>query len=202
MPDPQVMFRENIRDADTLTGIFDYLTATVVAPMSCDDLLRSKVVYAVSAFDKLIHDLVRDGMVEIFKGKRPTTPKYLAEPIPLSVAQQLAFASTPPPEVVFEQAMQVKLKALSFQDPDKIAAGLSYIWSEEQKWQRIAAVLGMPEKTVKVTLRLIAGRRNSIVHEADTDPSTHTKFPISRADCDHITGFITSTGNAICSLVK
>ncbi|MEP6933807.1 MAG: hypothetical protein ABI988_07715 [Nitrospirota bacterium] len=190
-----------MRDADALTGVYDYLM-TVAVPMSFDDLLRSKIVYSVSAFDKLIHDLIRVGMVEIFMGKRQSTPKYLAEPIPLRVAQQLRITSTPPPELLFEQTVRAKLKALSFQDPDKVSDGLSYIWNEDYKWQRIATIIGRDEKIARTTLKLITARRNSIVHEADMDPTTHSKLPITRAESNGVASFLLDVGNAVCQLVK
>jgi len=201
MLNAQKVFLSNMRDADALTGIYDYLTNTVVTPMSFDDLLRSKIVYSVSAFDKFMHDLIRVGMVQTYTGKRPPTPKYLAVPIPLSTAQQLATTSTPPPEVVFEQAIQSKLRTLSFQDPDKIADGLSYIWAENSKWQRIAVGIGLPENTARTTLRLIAVRRNAIVHEADMDPITGSKLAITRTESDDVVSFLLKVGNEICRLV-
>lgn len=189
-------------DANALTGIYDYLNQTVAAPMSFDDLLRSKIVYAVSAFDKLIHDLVRMGMVEIYSGRRPATQKYLSEPIPMNIVQQLATASTPPAEIVFEQFIFTKHKILTFQEPEKVADGLSLIWSENQKWTRIAAELGDTENIVRTTLKLIVARRNSIVHEADIDPISHTKIPITRTECDDVAKFISKVGNSIYKLVS
>lgn len=201
MLNAQKVFQTNINDANALTGIYDYLNRTVAAPMSFDDLLRFKLVYAVSAFDKLIHDLVRIGMVQTYMGKRAPTPKYLTEPISLSVAQQLTIATTPPSEVIFEQTILSKFKAVSFQDPDKVADGLSYIWNEPQKWSRISAKLNLPEKDTRTTLRLIVGRRNAIVHEADIDPSTGAKIPITKNESNNVADFILKLGNEICGLV-
>lgn len=202
MPDALAVFRANMGDADALTGLYDYLSGTVGGPMSFDDLLRSKFVYAVSAFDKLIHDVVRQGMVEIYTGNRPPTPKYLAEPIPMAVAQQLITPSTPPPEVVFEQTIRAKLKILSFQDPDKVSDGLAYIWNESQKWQRIAAVIGADEKVTRTTLKVIATRRNSIVHEADIDPVSEIKLPISRGEVEDVAILLRKVGEAIHALTR
>lgn len=201
MPNAQATFLDNMRDADNLTAIYDYLSQNVSVPMSFDDLLRSKIVYAVSAFDKLIHDLIRVGMVDIFAGRRAATPKYATEPIPLSFAQQLATATTPPAEVIFEQLVRSKLKSISFQDPDKVADGLSYIWNESQKWQRISAGVGIPVDEVRTKLKLIVARRNSIVHEADMDPITNTKYPITKPDSDDTASFLLKIGNEICRLV-
>lgn len=201
MHNARATFIANMRDADALIGIYDYLAGTVGEAISFDDLLRSRIVYSVSAFDKLLHDLIRIGIVQTYIGSRTATPKFQNEPIPLSVAQQLSSTVTPPPEVLFEQIVRAKLKILSFQDPDKLSDGLSYIWAEPQKWQRISARVGIPDGTAKTTLRLIANRRNAIVHEADLDPITGQKISISRIESDDISDFLLNVGNAICDLV-
>ena len=195
------IFNDNMREADALIGIYDYLTITVGKAISVDDLLRSRIVYSVSAFDKLLHDLIRIGIVQTYVGSRPATPKFQNEPIPLSVAKQLSSTITPPPEVLLEQIVRAKLKILSFQDPDKLSDGLSYIWAEPQKWQKISARIGIPESTAKTTLRLIANRRNAIVHEADLDPITDQKIPISKNESDDISTFLLNLGKALCDLV-
>lgn len=196
------IFRANMSDADALTGLYDYLTGVLGGAANFDDLLRSKLVYAVSAFDKLIHDIVRQGMVEIYIGKRPPTPKYLAETIPVSVVQQLITATTPPPELIFEQTVRAKLKILSFQDPDKVSDGLAYVWNESQKWQKIAAAIGADEKVTRTTLKVIATRRNSIVHEADTDPVSENKLPISRGEVEDVGMLLRKVGEAIYVLTR
>lgn len=191
-----------MREADKLAGIYDYLVATVASPVLFDDLLRARVVYSVSAFDKLMHDLISNGMVLAFSGHRVPTAKYLSEPITLAVYQQLSTTVTPPPASIFEQAVQSKLKLLSFQDPDKVSDGLSYIWSEAHKWSAISKGIGLDEKSARTKLRLIVTRRNAIVHEADTDPITHQKIPISRSDTDDIAKFLLDVGEEICRLVS
>ena len=201
MPNPQSVFQTNIHDADALGVLYTFLNAHVAAPVSYDDLLRSRFVYAVSAFDKLIHDLVRIGMNEIFSGKRPATPKYLAEPIPLSFVLQLTSNLGTPPEVVFEQIVTTKLRTLTFQDPEKVSDGLSYIWNEAHKWKRIAGEMGKQENAVRTQLKLIVSRRNAIVHEADTDPITHQKLAITKIETDEVSTFLSDAGRAICRLV-
>lgn len=201
MTNPRTVFCANISETNTLTVLYDHLTNTIAVPMSFDDLLRSKIVYSVSAFDKLIHDLVCLGVVQIFTGNRPATPKYLAESIPLSMAQQLTATSIPPPEVIFEQIIRSKLKIISFQDPDKVSEGLSYIWNEKHKWREISAAIGLDENFTRTKLKLIVTRRNAIVHEADMDPITHIKQPITKFECDDVANFLLQVGTAICTLV-
>ncbi|WP_127557454.1 HEPN domain-containing protein [Saccharospirillum alexandrii] len=197
-----LLFKNNIADVKGLSEVHRYLEATISSPFSFDDLLRSQIVYSVSAFDKLMHDLIRVGMVQIFKGARPPTPKYLAEPIPMELHREIATATFPPKEHLFENAVFNKLKIISYQDPSKISEGLSYIWNESQKWQKISENLPFSDKDMKVKLKLIAGRRNSIVHEADIDPVTLQKYEITQTDCDEVTEFLYSCGSEIYKLVS
>ena len=195
------LFQRNTQQAREISVLYDYLVTTVAVPLSFDDLLRSQLVYGVSAFDKLIHDLVRIRMVQAFMGTRSPTGKFLSEPISIQLHIDIAQASLPPKEHVFEQALFRKFKAISYQDPVKVADGLSYIWDESQKWQRIAAALSMSEADAKTRLKLIADRRNVIVHEADIDPSTNAKFTISKAESEGSLDFLVACGNAIANLV-
>ncbi|NER00540.1 MAG: hypothetical protein F6K30_28235 [Cyanothece sp. SIO2G6] len=195
------LFERNMEQVRELASIYQYLEDTIAAPISFDDILRSQVVYSVSAFDKLIHDLVRTGMVDIFMGRRTTTPKYLSEAISLKLYGEINSASVPPKEVIFEQAIFKKLQVVSYQDPSKVAEGLSFIWEERQKWQKIAASMGTTDSLVKTKLKLIVSRRNSIAHEADIDPSSGTKYGISKLDSEDITDFLYQCGAAIFQLV-
>jgi hypothetical protein len=195
------LFKANIEDAKKLNSLYEYLETSIGLQLSFSDLLRAEIVYSVSALDKLIHDVIRIGMIEIFTGKRVATPKYLAESIPISIYNELISATIPPKEQIFEQAVFKKLKTISYQEPEKVAEGLSYIWDESQKWQKIAMRMKMDDKTAKTTLKLIANRRNSIAHEADIDPMTNKKYPIDQNECKSIINFLSSCGEEIVNLV-
>ena len=195
------VFQRNIRQANELGVLYAHLSVTVAIPEQFDDLLRSQIVNAVSAFDKLMHDLIRIGMVRIFESQRPSTGKYLSEVIAIQHLPGLAAGAVPPPPVRFEEIVREKLSKLSFQDPTKIADGLSYIWNENQKWQQIALGLGMTDDDAKRKQRLIVTRRNAIVHEADLDPVTNQKQGITRAEAMDISTFLLMLGNRICDLV-
>jgi hypothetical protein len=208
-------FRASIADARQSGVLYDYLTTSVGPPISYDDLLRFQIVFAVSAFDKLIHDLIRIGMRECFIGLRAPTLKYQAETIGLEfhglLAAQIeaevtaALLNQPPPlppkQFFFEQEIQRKLSLLTFQDPDRVAEGLSLIWAEKYKWDKISAQVGLPVQSVRTQLRLLVTRRNGIVHEADNDPVLATKKPITRQIAIDSTDFIERCGSAIAHLV-
>lgn len=195
------VFHKNIRQATDLGLLYDHLSNTVGIPEQFDDLLRSQVVNAVSAFDKLMHDLIRIGMVRIFENQRPPTGKYLGETVSIQHLPGLAVGAVPPPPVRFEEIVREKLGKLSFQDPTKIADGLSYIWNENQKWQQISLGIGMADDEAKRKQRLIVTRRNAIVHEADLHPVTNQKQAITRAEATDICNFLLALGNRIFDLV-
>lgn len=178
------LFEKNINEVRDLTSLYEYLLTSITSPFSFEDLLRAQIVYSVSAFDKLIHDIIRIGMIEIFTGKRLPTPKYLAESISIETYNQMISATIPPKEYIFEQAIFQKFKTVSFQTPEKIAE-----------------IMETDDKTAKTTLKLIVNRRNTIVHEADIDPLTNEKYPISIEDCQKITDFIYGCGKEIVELV-
>jgi hypothetical protein len=194
-------FQHNIQQANELGALYDYLSNTVPIPEQFDDLLRSQIVNAVSAFDKLMHDLIRIGMVEIFENQRLSTSKYLSEAIAIQHLPGLAAGAVPPSAVRFEEIIREKLSKLSFQDPIKIGDGLSYIWNETQKWQRIAVTLGMSDDDVKRKQKLIVTRRNAIVHEADLNPVTNKKQTITRLEATDASNFLLALGNRIYELV-
>lgn len=195
------VFHENIRQANELGGLYDHLSSTVAIPEQFDDLLRSQIVNTVSAFDKLMHDLIRIGMVMIFENRRPATGKYLNEAVAIQHLPELVPGAVPPPPVRFEEIVREKLSKLSFQDPTKVADGLSYIWNENQKWQQIALGIGMDDEAAKRKQKLIVTRRNAIVHEADLDPVTNQKQALTRAEAMDISNFLLALGNRICDLV-
>ena len=94
-----------------------------------------------------------------------------------------------------------KFKTVSYQEPSKVSDGLSYIWDEKQKWQKISEYMSEDDKSVKTQLKLIASRRNTIVHEADIDPSTGKKYTITSQENSGVIDFLERCGEAIYSLV-
>jgi hypothetical protein len=195
-------FGDNIKIAKELFGVYDHLTSTLIVPCDFSDILRSQIVYAVSAFDKFIHDIVKIGMIDIFCNRRPPTPKYNMYSFSLERYAQLSTATVPPKEYWFSLDIFQKHKQLSFQDPNKVADALSHIWNEDHKWQQISAKLGTNEEDVKTRLRMIIERRNTIVHEADIDPFSGMRYLLTRQDVADIIDFINNLAKAIYALIQ
>jgi hypothetical protein len=195
------VFNKSVEEAKQHSVLYDYLVSQVRVPAPFDDLLRGQIVVTVAAFDKLMHDLIRIGMCQTFSGTRSGTAKYHNESISIQLHSALVSATVPPKELLFEGAIVAKLGHLSFQHPDKIADGLSLIWPETQKWEKIGTAMGQTGHFASTQMKLIATRRNAIVHESDMDPLSNLKTPISRAECETITNFMAACGNAIADLV-
>lgn len=188
-----------IKDNDAL---YEYLVENQKLPNDLSDILRAELVYAVSALDKLIHELVRIGMIQIFLGNRPKTAKFENFSISLKTYTAMQYASIESPVYFFEQEIVMKHKHLSFQEPEKIADALSLIWDEKQKWQKISASLNMSDDQVRKKLKIIVNRRNQIVHEADIDIQTNIRSNIDRIDVINDIDFIDRLGQSIFTHVQ
>ncbi len=190
-------FRKSLADSMQLRLLYKHCVEELNLPGDYSDLLRMSVVYCMSALDKLIHDIVIHEMVEIFSGRRPATPKYLAESISLIDHRELIISSIPPPELVFEGIVRRKLGYQSFMDPNKLVEALSLVWLENHKWQVIADSMGRNKEQVIIELRNIYQRRNAIVHEADKAPITSEKLEIRTSDSEQVEQFVSDLGETI-----
>lgn len=83
------IFKDIINETRNSSSLYNYLQNVVRPPYDYTDLLRWQWAQSVSALDKLIHDLVRVGMLETFQGKRPPTSKFLAFPLSLQTHDQM-----------------------------------------------------------------------------------------------------------------
>jgi len=201
-------FKNNIKSTKELDALYNHLVLEMKLPIDLSDILRSQLIYAVSALDKLIHELVRIGMLQSFLGQRTKTLKFNGFTISLetySKIQQLSQSTETlqleGPEYFFEQEIIIKHKHLSFQDPDKISDALSLIWEEKQKWQQVAFSLNMSDDYLKKRLKNIVSRRNQIVHEADIDIQTNLRNSIDEEDVKESVDFIFQLGESIFKCV-
>ena len=162
------VFNALINQCQTTMVLFDYVESNKI-PLDASDLLRWQYVLATSALDKYIHDIVRSGMVDEFHGKKSLTPKYKSFRITLSTLVDITTSEYPGFELEQEIIRQHSYQA--FQDPDKIADALSFIWDEPHKWKVISQNMNTPisEDDLKIKLRNIVIRRNQIVHQGDCD---------------------------------
>lgn len=199
-------FENNMSYVKELDSLYIYLTDVLMLPNDLSDILRAEWIYSVSALDKLIHELIRIGMMETFRGTRVPTVKFLAFNISVATLNNIKNStgtSIPPAEYYFEQEIVQKHSYLSFQEPDKINDGLGLIWSHNFKWQHLATETGIiPESTLKTRLKTIISRRNQMVHEADINPTTGKRNNIIKGDADSVVAFIELLAAKIFDAVK
>jgi hypothetical protein len=200
-------FQENIQRIRELDAVYVHLTENQALGVDLSDLLRAEIVYAVSALDKLVHELVRMGMLEIFEGNRLVTPAYSAFSLSNKVMQEIIEATTQDMKSYWFQSHIIAVnKANSFQKPENITKALSLFWKEDHKWQKIATEMGMDERTLKNTLKEIVTARDLIVHEADIilDPQSLSQEKQERRhnDTQENVNFIELLGLAIIRVVN
>ena len=194
----KILFYEIVNQRRIVAGVYDYLVKNNI-PLDSSDLLRWQWVLVVSALDKYIHDLVLMGMSEEFLGKRTHTNKY--NNFTMSMNTFFAIESSPVPVAEFEKEIIRRHSYQSFQDPDKIADALSFIWDEQHKWSVISFNMKnvIKEEDLKIKLRNIVIRRNQIVHEGDC---LSASIPLSRqiitqSDTEDVISFIIDLVEAI-----
>jgi hypothetical protein len=195
-------FKDNIKYVKELDALYVHLKDTLHLPSDLTDLLRAEWVYTVSAMDKLIHELIRIGMIEAFQGRRIRTNKYLSFGVTTDTLTSILSMTVPPPEYWLEQEIIERHKKLSFQQPENISDGLSLIWDEKHKWNQLAIAMGTTEGDLKTKLKTIISRRNQIVHEADLDLLSGTRSNIDKADIDDVVHFIEKLSRAIFNSVN
>ena len=166
-------FKRHIEDIRRVDHIYDHLVNQFNLP-SADlcDLLRIQLVTAVSAFDWLMHEYVHAGIMKQLMGNAPMTPKVKGFSIDAHTYSQLATLNDREKYEVLSARVYSVLRTMSFQSPEKIKDGLSYIWEEPRKWQLLSQECGLSEEDLRDKVKLYVERRNQIVHEADVDFSS------------------------------
>lgn len=195
-------FKDSMKYVKELDALYVHLKDTLHLPNDLTDLLRAEWVYTVSAMDKLIHELIRIGMIEAFQGRRTRTNKFSSFGVSTNTLTTTLSTAVPPPEYWFEQEVIERHKTLSFQAPEKIADALSLIWDEQHKWQVLATATGITQATLTTKLKTIITRRNQIVHEADLDLLSGVRNNIDKVDIDDVVLFIENLSEKIFHAVR
>lgn len=195
---PISYFQDVWSRCDELKGLHAYLHRNLTAALSPDEILRAEWVARVSALDLYVHELVAQGIVSIFEGRRPVCPGYYKFSCSTETIMRIRSApSTSEASAAFNLDVRSKLSRITYQYPDDIADGIRLI-SPIELWNEIALRRGATQanksssaKAIKRDLSLIAERRNKIAHEGDLQPGApRTPWPIDRRDVDFASGLI------------
>lgn len=192
-------FRVNLARVRNLGVIHNTLNAQTNAAIDLSDILRSELVMAVSALDYYIHEIVRLGMLEVYRGTRPETSAFLRFQISLESVRQIV--SDPTNDDWLDNEIRERHGWRSFQQAKPIAEAIGLI-SDISLWEQVSSHLGMPAQDVRQQLNLIVDRRNKIVHEADMDPTPYdTRWPIDEVLVDDAINFIEQIAETIHDLL-
>ena len=205
-------FNRNLVETREMFSCYEFLEKEVKLP--CDrisDFLRFQIVYAVSALDRFIHEIIRVGCIESLHGRRLPTEKFASFSIKLSNQMNLIMNEAGTMNDISSlQSEFIKivcgelsdsLAHVSFQSSTRIKEGLSFIWVEQQKFAKLAQFMTMSSGDVEQMLNLLVTRRNQIAHEADIDPVSSQKRDITVEEVQHALSFIENFACAIYNVV-
>jgi hypothetical protein len=195
MHNPLQPFKFNLMAVRGLVKVYEQL-ATEKPADDFTDLLRAAIVQLLSTLDLYVHDVIRNGMVEIFTGNRPETQAYHRFAVSLGTLHRLMDAPHNEQARVFEVEIAEKISRYTYQSAKRIAEGLEFI-TEDNVWRSVSKTMGRDIGTIRQQLDLLSDRRNQIVHEADTDPISRTKHKIQPREVHAAIDFIEKFGEAL-----
>lgn len=198
---PIIQFQKNIESIKVLDAIYAYLNPKVTS-FDLSEILRAEFVLLVSAFDCYIHDIVREGMLEIFEGDKSSNSDFENFTLPFKTVNQLINATDQPAR---KEIIDIAIKEItskdSYQSPRSIENALGLI-SVKKIWTSLGKELSLPPDDIKKQLNLIINRRNKIAHEADIDRATGLKKAISASDIKDTMEFIETLAKTLDAIVN
>lgn len=199
MRNPKTTWNTNLQNVKQMHWLHEQLVKMVPA-IDLGDILRSEYVLIVSAFDCYIHDVVLQGMAEMFSGNQIECKNYTDFCIPMSTVKQLLATSDPSlRESIYNASVKKILSKDSYQSPKNVEFALGMV-NLKKIWSKIGQEINMPTEDVKRKLGLIILRRNKIAHEADIENFVSMeKAEIERADVEDV---ITYLDNVVLAIEK
>ena len=192
-------FRANIGRVRNLGAITEALGAQTTRILDLSDILRAELVLAVSALDQFVHEIVRLGMLDCYRGNRPHTLQFLR--FQVSLENALAGFGAGGGEQWLDDQIRELNGYRSFQTPENIAGAIRLV-SDVGLWDAVSQRTGIPAAEIRRRLDLIADRRNKIAHEADISSSPYEElWPIDRSMVADTVDFIDTMAEAVYQAV-
>lgn len=192
-------FDANLDECAEALRIYDYLRAR---GYEANFGLRFVWVAAVSAVDHYVTELIVERAVKMVANKEAKTDALLAMHLRLDVALAVAEANPIEAVVIFQRAIEDGVRFRSFQKAEDVAGGLSLVWAEDHKWQKIAEQMGEGHRQVREKLNNIVARRNGIAHNADYDEVAKSRSPVEAEDAAEVVRFLKRLVEAIDRIVQ
>ena len=194
-------FHRNARRVRDLGSLYEALNSQTTQVLDLSDLLRSQLVMIVSALDQYVHELVRLGMWESFRGNRPMTEAFRRFQVTLGGV--LDANATQGQGDWLDEQIRTRHSYRSFQHPEQISEAILLV-SDVQLWNSVAVHLQSTRQEVTSQLKLIVDRRNKIAHEADLNPSygqIGVLWPIEFHEVDEAVSFVYRLAESIHAVV-
>lgn len=191
-------FESHISECSEAITIFEFLEGH---GYNANFGLRFVWVAAVSALDHYITEIIVEKSTEHFSNGSGFSAKLANEGVPLASLLRMQNVPAAQATVEFRAIISNAIRFRTFQKADDISDGLSYIWNEKHKWEKIAAVLNLPARNAKSKLNGICSRRDLIVHNADYNEATGDLMPCDSSDAKEVISYVIKTVTAIDSLV-
>lgn len=196
--------RENIARVRAIGGLYEAVDQLTTPIVDASDLLRTQIVMAVSALDHYVHEITRIGMLEVYDGVRPRTTAFARFQVTMEAAMTGITESSENKSSEnkwLDTEIRERHGYLVFQRPERIAEAVK-LFCTLDLWATVAFRLNLRSQDLQTRLRLIVERRNSIVHEADLDPSyPNTRWPISYSDSRSSVDFVETICETIYSVI-
>ncbi len=190
MRNPKTTWENNRKNIDEMHWLHQQLEKMVPA-LDLSDILRSEYVLIVSAFDCYLHDVVLQGMSDMFSGTRAEGNNFKDFCVPMSTVKQLlATSDISVREDIYNASVKKILSKDSYQSPKSVESALGMV-NLTKAWSKIGKEIGMKAEDVKTKLGLIILRRNKIAHEADIENLiSMKKTEIERTDVEDVINFL------------
>jgi hypothetical protein len=197
-----VQFRRNQQSVEDLGKLYILIKDNYpLLAVQSEEILRAQIALIVSALDNYVHDCVRLGMLEIFQGQRLQTKHYQSFPLNFIFLDRLLNSQTSQDRLnIIEEALRISNARDSFQSARGVEHAMNLI-SVDKVWTKIAPLMNMAADDVRNELGLIVDRRNKIVHEADFNFTTGTKYPIDKVLADNAIHFVSRMCESIQTIL-
>jgi len=196
-----LQFRSNLTSVKELDKIYTLVVEHF--PLLAEqafEILRAEVVLTISAMDCFIHDIVRLGMIDTFKGNRQASKSFSNFSVSIHSLQNIVNSANPLDQLAFFDSEIRKINSSdSYQSPQSIEYALQLI-GIDKVWSKVSTHLNMKPDDIKNELSLIINRRNKIAHEADFDSVNRNKYTIDQSMTNNIIIFIENLCESIDKL--
>ena len=202
MRNPKTTWNLNLQNAKKMHWLHEQL-CNIVQAMDLSDILRAEYVLIVSAFDCYVHDVILQGMSNMFSGSKPESSGFNDFCLPMSTVKQLLDTDDPViREGIYNASVKKLLSKDSYQSPKSVEYAMGMI-NHKKIWKKIGDKINVSPQDVVSKLGLIIQRRNKIAHEADIQNLVSMdKTPIDRSDVDDTFAFLDKIVRALEDIHK